>query len=636
MAKNRHWNGQGFYRPDSYFGPWSIIPDSLNHFLAIVGTLDLAAMATAAAKSDSPSTPLPTLNPDLKEKKQAGFIEKKAAHEKSAADIADHEKDLAAKKDAKSKTDQDEIDKSEKSLAEKKKNHAALTEDLESCRDEMDDTETPTEQRTRIIQGGPGSGPRPGNGTGNAHVQDKWGTAHENAETKEEHENAAAYHDARSDRLRLMGGKGANAAAQQHNWAGDKHRAAANGSGSSDSANEATKQAHNVERREGLRSELVLDGGLPGQLPAQVQPSYELTDNGTAILTMSGPITKYPTSFQAVIGGASTVMTQNAIRKANADDAVARIALVIDSPGGTCAGIYEFMQEVSGSKKPLWVYGEDTLASAAYFAATNASYIACTPTAMIGSVGTLLMLKDTSGAYKLDGIKVMAIGTGVHKGAGMDGTEITDEQKSYFQSIVDETNTTFVQAVKTSRELSDEQFADVTKAGVYIGAKAVTAGLVDGVMSFEQFLTKFEADTDKNVMEAAAQNANRIKIEMKSRELLAQMIAAGIPQALAIAEYTAGHTLEQAQQANAQAIQDADKIREKFGVSASDGQTPVELKEKTVDNVQATFMQTVEEHLKSHPKMPKREAISQMISAHPDLYESWKKSFPVAQGISGK
>jgi hypothetical protein len=106
---------------------------------------------------------------------------------------------------------------------------------------------------------------------------------------------------------------------------------------------------------------------------------------------------------------------------------------------------------------------------------------------------------------------------------------------------------------------------------------------------------------------------------------------------MAIAEYTAGHTLEQAQQANAEAITNADKIREKFGVSASDGQTaPVELQEKTVDNVQATFMQTVEEHMKANPKMAKREAISQMVSAHPDLYETWKKSFPVAKGISGK
>jgi hypothetical protein len=172
---------------------------------------------------------------------------------------------------------------------------------------------------------------------------------------------------------------------------------------------------------------------------------------------------------------------------------------------------------------------------------------------------------------------------------------------------------------------------------VYIGQKAVAAGLVDAVMSFEQFLTKFEADTDKNVMEAAAQNANRIKIEMKSRELLAQMTAAGIPMALAHSEYIAGHTLEQAKAANAEAITNADKIREKFGVSASDGQTaPVELKEKTVDQVQAIFMQTVEEHMKKNPKMEKREAISQMVSAHPDLYETWKKSFPVAQGIAGK
>ena len=540
MAKNRHWNGQGFYRPDSYFGPWSIIPDSLNHYLAIVGTLDLAVLATSAAKSDSPSTPLPTEKPDIAEKKKAKqgeLADKQKRHDEMAKDIEDHSKNLQERKDKKSETDQAEIEKSEAELEEKKKNHKALGDEIDGCKkdlEDMDDTETGEEE-------------------------------------------AAA--------LRT------SATAQQ--------QAAPVG------VDDAEPQA------------------------------YELHGD-TAIITMSGPITKYPTSFQAVIGGASTVMAQHAIREANADGAVTRIALKIDSPGGTCSGIYELMQEVANSKKPLWAYGEDAMASAAYFAATNASYIACTPTAMIGSVGTLVMLKDTSGKYALDGIKVMAIGTGVHKGAGMDGTEITDEQKAYFQGIVDETNTHFVQAIKTSRELTDEQFADVTKAGVYIGAKAVAAGLVDSVMSFEQFLAKFEADTDKSVMEAAAQNANRIRIEMKSRALLAEMIGAGIPPALAIAEYTAGHTLEQAKAANAEAITNADKIRQKFGVSAIDGQTaPVELKEKTVDQVQATFMQTVEEHMKKNPNMAKREAISQMVSAHPELYETWKKSFPVAKGING-
>jgi Skp family chaperone for outer membrane proteins len=129
MAKNRHWNGQGFYRPDSYFGPWSIIPDSLNHYLAIVGTLDLAVLATSAAKSDSPSTPLPTEKPDIAEKKKAKqgeLADKQKRHDEMAKDIEDHSKNLQDRKDKKSETDQAEIEKSEAELEEKKKNHKAL------------------------------------------------------------------------------------------------------------------------------------------------------------------------------------------------------------------------------------------------------------------------------------------------------------------------------------------------------------------------------------------------------------------------------------------------------------------------------------------------------------------------------
>ena len=527
MATNRHKNAQGFYRPESYFGLWSIVPESLNHMLAVVGTLDLNAMAQAALlKADiTPSTPLPTEKPDVggkKKAKKAELDDKQKKHDELGKDIADHQKALDDKKGKKSKKDQEEIDKSESDLNDKKANHAKSAEELEACRRELDEMED------------------------------------------DEEADAEA-----ESRLKA--------------------------------------QAPGVPSEE--------------QAPAL----YEL-HNDTAVISLSGPITKHPTSFQSLFGGASTVQTIHALRQAEADSDVTRIALRIDSPGGTCAGVYELMQEVARCKKPLWTYGEDTMASAGYFAGCNAQFIACNPTAMVGSVGTLVMLQDTSGKYAMNGIKVLSIGTGKHKGAGMDGTEITDEQKAYFKSIVDDTNANFIQAVKDSRGLTPKQFQEVTDAGVFIGQKALDIGLVDAVMGWDEFLAKFEADTDGAKLQAAAMEAQRVRVLAESRQELAAILEAVNNNAtFAIKQYLAGASVADAKLAMADQILAADALRAKTGISAADGQEALPLTAKTPDNVQAEFIKLVDAY-QAEKKCSRRAATCAVVKAHPDLHAEWLAS----------
>jgi protease-4 len=535
MARiNRHKNAQGFYRPEAYLGLWSILPDSLSHYLAVVGALDLPAMAAAAAEKDkekgdaSPSTPLPTQKPDIgkkKTEKKASIDEKQKRHDEMAKDINDHEKDLAAKKDKHSEDDKDAIDKSEESLAEKKKNHSALKDEIDKDKKDLEDLE-------------------------------------EQEEADEEAQARAA--------LEFRG------------------------------------QAE--------------DGG----------DSFEAYDlhGDTAIITLSGPMTKYPTSFQSVIGGASTVQVQYAIRLANKDPEVARIALRLDSPGGTCAGTFALMEEVKNSAKPLWAYGEDMMCSCAYFTACGADKIFCNATAMVGSVGTLVMLRDTSGAYSMAGIKMVLIGSGKHKGAGMEGTEITDEQKAYFQSRVDDINSQFVGAVKDARKLNDKQLAEVAEAGVYVGAKAASAGLIDGVLGWEEFLAKFEAETNPQALAAAAEQAKTAKIVMAAwadaRILLAEMVKAVGSVDFAVTMFTQGKTLDQAKVLRAEQINAAESLRLKTGISASDGQGPLNLG-STIDATENQFIQKVAAYKAEH-KCDQRAAMSAVIKSDPELHEAWMQA----------
>src|SRR5690606_31819803 len=129
-----------------------------------------------------------------------------------------------------------------------------------------------------------------------------------------------------------------------------------------------------------------------------------------------GAMTKQGSSF----GGASTVRTRRAIRSAAADKSVSAIMLLIDSPGGSVSGTSDLADDVANAKKkkPVYAYIEDTCCSAAYWVASQCSAIYANPTAIVGSIGTYMVVADYSRMAENAGVKVHCISTGKYKGAG--------------------------------------------------------------------------------------------------------------------------------------------------------------------------------------------------------------------------
>src|SRR5581483_9650939 len=104
---------------------------------------------------------------------------------------------------------------------------------------------------------------------------------------------------------------------------------------------------------------------------------------------------------QSSMGGTSTVMARRDIRQAVADQDVAGILLAIDSPGGTVAGTDDLAAEVRQARtsKPVWAAIDDLGASAAYWVASQTQRVTVnSPTALVGSIGTLQVIRDLSAA----------------------------------------------------------------------------------------------------------------------------------------------------------------------------------------------------------------------------------------------
>jgi len=139
------------------------------------------------------------------------------------------------------------------------------------------------------------------------------------------------------------------------------------------------------------------------------------------------------------------------------------------------------------------------MASAAIWATAAAHRITASETTGVGSIGTVLVVQDTSERFATEGVKVHVISTGPNKGAGAPGAEITDDQLEALRTRVDDLNKHFLSAVRDGRKLRGERLQAVTDGRVWIAERAQALGLVDAVSSMDDALQDF-----RNSLERAA------------------------------------------------------------------------------------------------------------------------------------
>lgn len=237
--------------------------------------------------------------------------------------------------------------------------------------------------------------------------------------------------------------------------------------------------------------------GLP-TLPIERVQAGPGSSRQIAIVKLSGVLMKSESSF----GGTSTIAARKAIRQAAADPSIAGILLAVDSPGGTVSGTSDLADEVRAARvsKPVHAHIDDLGASAAYWVASQAGRItANSATALIGSIGTLQVMYDTSAMAEKEGVKTLVFASGPLKGLGAAGAPITSDQQAHVQGLIDATQKVFDAAVMKGRRLNANQLARVRHGGVFTAQDALQAGLIDAIQplskTIEQLVSgKFASD----------------------------------------------------------------------------------------------------------------------------------------------
>jgi signal peptide peptidase SppA len=192
-------------------------------------------------------------------------------------------------------------------------------------------------------------------------------------------------------------------------------------------------------------------------------------------------------------GGTSIEKLKAQLREALGNVQCKAIVLDVDSPGGSVDCVPELASEIYGARKqkPIIAVCNSMACSAAYWLASAAGEVVCTPSGQCGSIGVYMLTQDQSEALKNEGIKITIIKAGKYKAEGHPAEPLSDDARSFLQSQVDDVYAMFVKAVAQQRGVSQTAVREGMGQGRSLLAKAaVKQNLVDRVDTLDSVLTR--------------------------------------------------------------------------------------------------------------------------------------------------
>lgn len=165
------------------------------------------------------------------------------------------------------------------------------------------------------------------------------------------------------------------------------------------------------------------------------------------------------------------------------DDSVKAIILHIDSPGGGAAASQEIYHEVlrirGKHKKRIVASIESVGASGAYYVASATDRIYANQASIVGSVGVIMEWVNYGDLLKWAKLKNVTLKAGALKDAGSPTREMTPEERAYFQGLIDNMHSQFIQDVAAGRRLPVASIQNLATGQVWTGEQALPLHLID-------------------------------------------------------------------------------------------------------------------------------------------------------------
>ncbi len=220
--------------------------------------------------------------------------------------------------------------------------------------------------------------------------------------------------------------------------------------------------------------------------------------NGTLQVPVKGVlIHNFPYTISDWITGYEYIT--RAIERGMADGNVRRIALLVDSPGGTVAGCFECADKIYEARgtKPIEGFAHEHAYSAAYAIISATSRIHVSRTGGVGSIGVVTSHTDRSEQMRQYGMKVTFIFAGQHKVDGNGFEALPADVKARIQVRIDELYGVFVSTVARHRNIGEDAVR-ATEALTFTASEALSNGLADTVAPLDEAMASFEAELSNN------------------------------------------------------------------------------------------------------------------------------------------
>ncbi|MBR5252056.1 MAG: signal peptide peptidase SppA [Oscillospiraceae bacterium] len=175
------------------------------------------------------------------------------------------------------------------------------------------------------------------------------------------------------------------------------------------------------------------------------------------------------------------------------------IFLDVDSGGGT---VYEsdemylkLMEYKEKTGRPIHAFFNGTACSGAYYISCAADYISANRNCWTGSIGVIITVTNYKELYDRLGIEEILITSGANKGMGSSGSEMTDEHRAIYQSLVDESYEQFAGIVSLGRDMDLARVKEIADGRVYSAEQALEIDLIDKIEDVDTAMEYMETVT---------------------------------------------------------------------------------------------------------------------------------------------
>lgn len=184
----------------------------------------------------------------------------------------------------------------------------------------------------------------------------------------------------------------------------------------------------------------------------------------------------------------SSEKTVEQIKRFREDKSIKAIILRVNTPGGGVAAsqeIYEEVKKTRDSGKIIVVSMGSIAASGGYYISMGSSLIIANPGTLTGSIGVIAQFMSIKDLAEKLGISQTTIKSGNLKDAGSPFRQMNDSDKAYFQDVVDNSFSQFIEVVSRERKMDMETLKKYASGRVFTGLQAKEYGLIDSLGTFE-------------------------------------------------------------------------------------------------------------------------------------------------------